>query len=94
MDISLTVGSDARWKEDSDGCTIEILDENAVVSAGSGNKKVPTPGNNEQWRGPVREQAKQFLAAVQPKRPISTAVSYNKTCCAATRITDFTVSND
>lgn len=66
-DTGVTVGSDARWKrEDSNGCTIEILDENAIVSAGSSNNKVPTPGNNEQCRGPVRELAKQFFAAVQP----------------------------
>ncbi|MET8759683.1 hypothetical protein [Lentzea sp. NPDC004782] len=67
-DNSVNLGSDARWKrDDTNGCTLEILDENAVISAGSSNRKTPTPGNNEQCRGLVRKLAKQFFAAVQPQ---------------------------
>jgi hypothetical protein len=67
-DSSLNLGSDVRWKrDDTTGCTLEILDENAVVSAGSSNPKAPTDGKTEQCRGRVRELAKQFYAAVQPQ---------------------------
>lgn len=66
-DTSLTVGSDARWKrEDANGCTIEILDENAVLTAGHSNNKTLTPGNTEECRTPMRTLAKQFFTAVQP----------------------------
>ncbi|MGZ3143785.1 hypothetical protein ACVDFE_17670 [Lentzea chajnantorensis] len=64
----MNLGSDARWKSDDiNGCTLEILDENAVVRVDSSNRKTPTAGNNEQCHGPVRELAKQFYAAVQPQ---------------------------
>lgn len=67
-DSSVNLGSDARWKrDDTNGCTLDILDENAVVSASSSNRKTLTAGNNEQCHGPVRELAKQFYAAVQPQ---------------------------
>jgi hypothetical protein len=67
-DSSVHLGSDVRWKpDDTTGCTLEILDENAVVSADSGNGKFVTDGNIEQCRGPVRELARQFYAAVQPQ---------------------------
>ncbi|MEO6088276.1 MAG: hypothetical protein ABIQ18_34700 [Umezawaea sp.] len=67
-DSSVNLGSDVRWKrDDTTGCTLEILDENAVVSAGSSNPKVLTDGKTEQCRGPARELAKQFYAAVQPQ---------------------------
>ncbi|MEV6238146.1 hypothetical protein [Lentzea sp. NPDC051838] len=67
-DSGVSLGSDARWKsDDSNGCTLEILDENAVVSASSSNRKTPSAGDNEQCHGPVRELVKQFYAAVQPR---------------------------
>jgi hypothetical protein len=65
-DSSVNLGSDARWRDnDTAGCTLEILDENAVVVAHNGNRKTLVDGKNEQCRGPVRELAKQFYAAVQ-----------------------------
>ncbi|XVV04499.1 hypothetical protein ACQPW3_03520 [Actinosynnema sp. CA-248983] len=67
-DQSLNLGSDARWKREvTTGCTLEILDENAVVSAHSGSTKTLVDGDDEQCHGPVRELAKQFYAAVQPQ---------------------------
>lgn len=67
-DSSLDLGSDVRWKrDDTTGCTLEILDENAVVSASSGNPKAPADGKTEQCRERARELAKQFYAAVQPQ---------------------------
>lgn len=67
-DSGLDLGSDVRWKrDDTTGCTLEILDENAVVSAGSSNPKAPADGKTEECRGRARELAKQFYAAVQPQ---------------------------
>jgi len=67
-DRSLNVGSDVRWRQgDTTDCTLEILDENAVVSVGSSDPKAFSEGNAEQCRGPARELAKQFYAAIQPQ---------------------------
>lgn len=67
-DSSLNLGSDVRWKrDDTTGCTLEILDENAVVSVSSSNPEALTDGTTEKCRGPVRELAKQFYTAVQPQ---------------------------
>jgi hypothetical protein len=67
-DSSLNLGSDVRWgRDDTTGCTLEILDENAVVSVGSSDRKAVTDGKTELCRGPARELAKQFFAAVQPQ---------------------------
>ncbi|MCG8914575.1 hypothetical protein L6E12_02035 [Actinokineospora sp. PR83] len=67
-DSGLGLGSAARWKrDDTTGCTLEILDGNAVVSVAGSNPKDPAEGRTEQCRGRVRELAKQFHAAVQPQ---------------------------
>ncbi|MFI9816846.1 hypothetical protein [Saccharothrix variisporea] len=67
-DSSVDLGSDARWRDnDTTGCTLEILDDNAVLIAHSGSRTSLADGRNEQCRGPVRELARQFYAAVQPR---------------------------
>jgi hypothetical protein len=68
QDSGVGLGSDARWRDnDTTGCTLEILDDNAVLTAHSGSRTSTTDGRNEQCRGPVRELARQFYAAVQPQ---------------------------
>lgn len=67
-DRAVGFGSDARWRDnDTTGCTLEILDENAVLTAHSGPRKTIVNGDIEQCRGRVRELAKQFYTAVQPQ---------------------------
>jgi hypothetical protein len=69
-DRRIELGSDVRWRSSDKadtGCTLEILDENAIMTAHSGSRNSLTDASSEQCREPVRELAKQFYAAAQPQ---------------------------
>jgi hypothetical protein len=72
-DSSVSIGSDARWADLEAGgsCTLEILDENAVISFNyynSSKEAQEDPASrSEKCREGAREVAKQIYAAVQPQ---------------------------
>ncbi|WP_093150430.1 hypothetical protein [Saccharopolyspora antimicrobica] len=69
-DRGVGVGSAAHWTRfvEGGGCTIQILDENAVITA---TYYDPPAGDfdprSEECRGGAREVARKFYAAVQPR---------------------------
>ncbi|KAA5836136.1 hypothetical protein ABT337_13810 [Saccharopolyspora hirsuta] len=69
-DSSAGIGSESRWAHfvESGGCTLEILDENAVMDTAYYD---PSAGDvdprSEGCREGAREFARKFYAAVQPR---------------------------